>query len=215
MGNPIAIHQLPNGQSVLTRVLTVACAFFILFGLWTSRPVQADALSLSSVEYSMVRLLANDAFDTAQSHSATISFRAFNPNAELAFPILWMGEGKEPLNPDDPHCCKHNFFSMDVQYRQFFNDRRDGWYFGAVARGVTSNGTIDGQFSRQTQFGVGLTLGYRHVYQDFMFWQVGVTAVHYRNEFEEFDEVVISSAEAFREQRSVTYDFLKIGFLIP
>lgn len=170
---------------------------------------------ISSIEYSFARAYMNEFFESRKSQSGTISFRVPDHRAEISMPFLWMGAGKDAIDPEDQHCCKHNFLSVDLQYRQYLTGKREGLYAGLVWRGVTGNGYVNGEFSRQSNSGTGFTVGYRHLYKGFLYWNVGITAVKFNSDFDEYDRVEISSAESFRRRNSVTYDVFKIGLLIP
>jgi len=172
-------------------------------------------LPTSSIEFSPARYYFNDLSEVNKSHSGTISFKLPEPTLELAIPILWLGEGNTAEDDSDPECCKHHFLALDLQLRKYFNDRREGFYAGIVARSITGNGYVNDKLVTESKVGTGATIGYRLVYEDSMYLSAGITWVTYREPFEYYDEVVLDTADQFRQQHSITYDFLKIGILLP
>jgi len=202
-------------QNRLALILKPRYLLAALLLLLSTPGMAQSLLSTSSFEYSIGRMLLNDVLDTHKSQSGTFSLKLNDPSLEIAMPFLWMGEGDKPVNDKDPHCCKHNFASIDFQLRKFQTERRDGLYAGLVLRGTTSNGYINEEFQRQTRWGAGATIGYRHLISDHLYWSTGITYVSYQKEFEKYDNVKIDTAENFLEKNSVTYDILKFGVLLP
>jgi len=173
------------------------------------------AAEISSFEFSPFRTAYSDATQKNKFVSGTVSFRLADSKSELSVPILWLREGKNTKQANGTGCCKHDFFSMDLQYRRYTSRHRNGLYAGLVLRGVTANGYVNDRFSRQTNFGAGVTLGYRHMYRQFFYWNVGVTAVSFANQFDRHDQVILDATDPYRHKHSITWDVLKIGILLP
>jgi len=193
----------------------LTAAAIIILGLSAQGLARADSgsyntnFSLSAIEYSMLRAYANRFEGLSKTHSGTIAFSLKDKRNEIALPFLWHRGGlvSQAIGEDS------NLFSMDLQFRRYGNDRRSGAYAGLATRFTSASRTVDSRDESTSLLGVGVTIGYRHVYQEIFYANVGMTWIHNVNGSESLDSLDYGVNSEFLLKDSVTFDILKIGIL--
>lgn len=146
-------------------------------------------------EFNPVSLLASD----SEATHVSLGFSIFQPeqSAEINFPVEYKkfkdsGEEFDVLN-------------FGTQYRKFFDKGTEGFYFSATGRVSRLN-------SDATKLGLGLGLGYRHIFPSGLYWGYGFTVGRYIGNNDAYDYDHLSTIETIEDDEyMLDVEVFKIG----